>query len=72
MRRTPEQLLADKESQIRTLKRNLRMKEVPGVKEAVFLARSLRRWADENKEFDVPGLFNVIDGLERCADEPQP
>lgn len=78
MRRTKEQRIADMEAEAAALKRKLRMETVPGVKEAVLIAKALRKW-----DADFHGQFGGNTGhtdyavtlaaawLEQTAEEPQ-
>lgn len=72
-RKSPEVRLEEKEAQLLKLKRNLRMASVPGVKEAVFLARALRKWDEEfgGLADDEEGILaSAADILDVCAEEP--
>lgn len=75
MRRTKEQRIADMEAEAAQLKRKLRMETVPGVKEAVFLAKALRKWEGEYGNSLNPHDTNYTMAcaatiLEQCAEEP--
>lgn len=73
MRRTKEERLAQLEADLAQHKRKLRMETVPGVKEAVFLARALRKWQDDYGVAFMMGdaCADIAALLERCAEEPQ-
>ena len=67
MRLTKEQKLAKLEADLARHKRKLRMETVPGVKEALFLARALRKWNDEFGPVET--VQDAIVDLESKADD---